>query len=104
MKIINLKGTRPGFYRSKASKIKDIEKAKGYFFFMVRYMGQANIDCCRYILAWREKFIKGEELQEIKRGKKSWGGERRRKANKAEFLAKQYRKAHRKRLEAEGKA
>lgn len=57
----------------------------------------------RYILAWREKFVKGEELQEIKRGKKSWGGERRRKANKAEFVAKEFRKAHRERMEAEGK-
>jgi hypothetical protein len=55
----------------------------------------------RYILAWREKFRKGEELMEFKRGKKSWGGERRRKAVKAEFLAQQFRKAHHERLAAE---
>lgn len=38
---------------------------------------------------------------EFKRGKKSWGGERRRKAVKAEFLAQQYRKAHHERIAAE---
>jgi hypothetical protein len=37
----------------------------------------------RYILACREKFRRGEEPKEIKRGKKKWGGERRRKANRA---------------------
>lgn len=55
----------------------------------------------RYILASREKFLKGEELKEIKRGKKSWGGERRRKANRAEFLAQEYRKAHHERIARE---
>lgn len=58
----------------------------------------------RYIMAWREKYSKGQELEEIKRGKKSWGGERRRKANKAEFIAQQYRKAHKERLEAQSSA
>ncbi|VVT43702.1 mitochondrial 37S ribosomal protein mS41 [Magnusiomyces paraingens] len=52
----------------------------------------------KYILAWREKFAKGDELCEIKRGKKSWGGERRRKAVKAEFMAKKYREEHHRRL------
>lgn len=33
----------------------------------------------RYILAWREKFRKGEELREFKRGVKKHGGERKRR-------------------------
>lgn len=56
----------------------------------------------RYILNWKEKFAKGEtELCTINRGKKSWGGERRRKATKAEFLAKKYREEHHRRLKEE---
>lgn len=55
-------------------------------------------------MAWREKFSKGEELKEIKRGKKSWGGERRRKATKAEFMAKKYREEHHRRLKEEADA
>lgn len=58
----------------------------------------------RYILSWREKFTKGEPVVENKRGKKSWGGERRRKANKAEFVAMKYRKEHRERMDAEAEA
>lgn len=43
----------------------------------------------RYILAQREKFRRGVEPKEIKRGKKSWGGERRRKANRAAYYGRQ---------------
>lgn len=55
----------------------------------------------RYILNWKEKFAKGEPIYAISRGKKSWGGERRRKATKAEFLAKKYREEHHRRLREE---
>lgn len=37
----------------------------------------------RYILAWVEKFKQGVPLEECKRGKKQWGGERNRRANRA---------------------
>lgn len=72
-------------------------------------MKQKGIDTRlrRYILGWRERFrVGGEdiELKEHKRGKKSWGGERRRKAVRAEFYAKEYRKMHKERLEAESAA
>ncbi|ANB13375.1 Fyv4p [Sugiyamaella lignohabitans] len=42
----------------------------------------------RYILAWREKFKRGEELTEIKRGKKRWGGERKRDEVRAKHFGR----------------
>jgi hypothetical protein len=37
----------------------------------------------RYLLAWRERFIRGQQLTEHHRGKKRWGGERKREEVRA---------------------
>ncbi|ODQ67304.1 hypothetical protein NADFUDRAFT_40470 [Nadsonia fulvescens var. elongata DSM 6958] len=57
----------------------------------------------RYIIDNRFKFSQGETPKEIKRGKKSWGGERKRKENMSVFLRTQ-RNQHRSKMEENKKA
>lgn len=42
----------------------------------------------RYLLNWLEKYKRGDELMEFKRGKKSWGGERKRKEVRAKYFGR----------------
>lgn len=42
----------------------------------------------RYLLAWIERFKQHQELHEFKRGRKKWGGERNRNANRAAFYGR----------------
>lgn len=42
----------------------------------------------RYLLGWLEKFSRNVPLEEIRRGKKLWGGERKRKAQRAAFYGR----------------
>lgn len=42
----------------------------------------------RYLLGWIERYKQNVSLQEIKRGKKRWGGERNSRANRAAFYGR----------------
>lgn len=83
--------------RNTAEYAENFESWESFMTMTSQQMKDKGIDTRqrRYILAWREKFCRGEELKEIKQGKKSWGGERRRKAIRA---------AHFGRLRAEERA
>lgn len=42
----------------------------------------------RYLLNWFDKYGRGVELHEYKRGKKQWGGERKRNGERAAFYGR----------------
>lgn len=42
----------------------------------------------KYLLGWIERFKQNIPPQEYKRGKKQWGGERNRRANRAAFYGR----------------
>lgn len=54
----------------------------------------------RYLLSWVEKYKQNIELREFKRGRKRWGGERNRTANRAAFYGRL--RAERAKEEAQG--
>lgn len=54
------------------------------------YMKEKGIDTRlrRYIIAQRHKFRQGQPIREYKRGKKSWGGERKRDEFRAQYFGR----------------